>query len=142
MLLNYLPISDLFSRPERFVVPLFQRPYVWTEDEQWTPLWKDIQRVADALANDAKTVRTHFLGSLVLDQKKTPTGHLASREIIDGQQRLTTLQIFLKAAADAAAKTNAVSAAGQLADLVENRHVAEDDLYGRFKVWPTESDQP
>ena len=32
---NYLSVSSLFSHPGRYVVPLFQRPYVWTEDEQW-----------------------------------------------------------------------------------------------------------
>jgi hypothetical protein len=72
----------------------------------------------------------------VLELQHTPAGHLATREIIDGQQRLTTLQLFLKSAADAAAGSDAPLAAGQLADLVHNRHVPEHDTDGRFKVWP------
>jgi uncharacterized protein DUF262 len=139
---NYLSVSSLFSQPGRYVVPLFQRPYVWTEDEQWRPLWDDIRRVALDVTTGKDAVRSHFLGSVVLELQHTPAGHLATREIIDGQQRLTTLQLFLKAAADATAAANAVLAAGQLADLVRNRHVPDHDTDGRFKVWPTEADQP
>jgi uncharacterized protein with ParB-like and HNH nuclease domain len=138
---NYLSVSSLFAQPGRYIVPLFQRPYVWTEDEQWKPLWDDIRRVAEDVIAGKQTVRTHFLGSVVLDLQHTPAGHLATREIIDGQQRLLTLQIFLKSAADVADKSGAKLAAGQLADLVRNRYVPENEPEGRFKVWPTEADQ-
>jgi hypothetical protein len=37
----------VFMQPQRLVVPLFQRPYVWNEENQWVPLWNDIVRVAD-----------------------------------------------------------------------------------------------
>jgi uncharacterized protein with ParB-like and HNH nuclease domain len=138
---NYLSVSSLFAQPGRYVVPLFQRPYVWTEDEQWKPLWDDIRRVAEDVVTAKEIVRSHFLGSVVLELQHTPAGHLATREIIDGQQRLTTLQLFLKSAADSAASAGANLAAGQLADLIRNRHVPEHDPDGRFKVWPTEADQ-
>jgi hypothetical protein len=42
----------------------------------------------------------HFLGAMVLDQKQTPTTHVGRRQVIDGQQRLATLQIFLAAFRD------------------------------------------
>jgi hypothetical protein len=138
---NYLSVSSLFAQPGRYIVPLFQRPYVWTEDEQWKPLWDDIRRVAEDVIAGKDTIRTHFLGSVVLELQHTSAGHLATREIIDGQQRLMTLQLFLKSAADVAAKCDAKLAAGQLADLVRNRYVPEHELEGRFKVWPTEADQ-
>jgi len=139
---NYLSVGSLFAQPGRYVVPLFQRPYVWTEEEQWKPLWDDIRRVAEDVLTAKEVVRSHFLGSVVLELQHTPAGHLATREIIDGQQRLTTLQLFLKAAADTASNSGAALPAGQLADLVHNRHVPDDDADGRFKVWPTEADQP
>jgi uncharacterized protein with ParB-like and HNH nuclease domain len=110
---NYLPISNMFAQPGQYVVPLFQRPYVWTEDEQWKPLWEDIRKIAEDLAADKEVPRSHFLGSVVLEQQHTPAGHLTSREVIDGQQRLTTLQLFLKAASDAAGKVGAQLAKGQ-----------------------------
>lgn len=40
----------------------------------------------------------HFLGAIVLDQKMVPTGLISESQVIDGQQRLTTLQLLLDAA--------------------------------------------
>jgi len=37
----------VFMQPQRFVVPLFQRPYVWNEKNQRDPLWNDVVRVTD-----------------------------------------------------------------------------------------------
>jgi len=34
-----LTIHDLFQRERRYVVPLYQRAYVWTRQLQWEPLW-------------------------------------------------------------------------------------------------------
>lgn len=36
----------VFMSPQRLVVPLFQRPYVWNEIDQWAPLWQDVISVA------------------------------------------------------------------------------------------------
>jgi hypothetical protein len=41
----------VFMRPQRLVVPLFQRPYVWNEENQWEPLWNDVVRVTDRVLN-------------------------------------------------------------------------------------------
>jgi uncharacterized protein with ParB-like and HNH nuclease domain len=35
-------IFALFDGKRRYVIPLFQRQYVWTKDRQWHPLWEDI----------------------------------------------------------------------------------------------------
>ena len=40
---------DLFDGKVCYEIPPFQRPYVWTEEDQWQPLWDDIARVAEAL---------------------------------------------------------------------------------------------
>ena len=40
---------DIFNQPQRLMVPLFQRPYVWSLEKQWEPLWKDLQRGAVCL---------------------------------------------------------------------------------------------
>jgi uncharacterized protein with ParB-like and HNH nuclease domain len=34
----------IFDAKQRLEVPLFQRQYVWNEEEQWLPLWEDIER--------------------------------------------------------------------------------------------------
>ena len=43
-----LSVPELFQKEGRYVVPLYQRGYVWNEDDQWEPLWEDIERQAEA----------------------------------------------------------------------------------------------
>lgn len=82
--------------PQRLVVPLFQRPYVWNMENQWEPLWNDLIRVAErVLVEPTKNHQPHFLGAVVLQQVQNTVGTMQERTIIDGQQRLTTLQLFL-----------------------------------------------
>ena len=152
---SYLSLVQVFGAPACYTVPLFQRPYVWSQEEQWDPLWDDIMHLADrVLATErGKPVAGHFLGTVVLEQAQTLTGAISCREIIDGQQRLTTLQILLKAAEhvlaevqaraveakdEAAAKETGV-AARQVAVLTGNTAYAEDEE--RYKVWPTNDDR-
>lgn len=70
-------------------VPFFQRPYVWNE-ENWKELLDDLR----------ETQATHFLGSVILKKKETHTWEPNKSVIIDGQQRLTTLSILIKALYD------------------------------------------
>ena len=84
-------ISKLFSEMQnrKFVIPYFQRPYKW-EKELCETLWNDIE---DFTTNDADTGEDYFLGTIVsyLD--------IGSKnlEIIDGQQRITSLLLLLRA---------------------------------------------
>ena len=145
---NYISISTLFSAQTRHTIPLFQRPYVWTREDQWEPLWQDIAGLLERLEDrvDDAPVASHFLGTIVLEQVQNATGSLPRREVIDGQQRLTTLQIVLKAAEhalhDAAGVANGDEmkinlAMRQIASLTEN--LAEG--VERYKIWPTNEDR-
>lgn len=90
------PILDsIFSQEINFIVPAYQRHYVWDEKEQWQPLWEDIlNKYNDRMAN--KETYNHYIGSYVLVQKKKQTSLMVNKSIvIDGQQRLTTFQIIL-----------------------------------------------
>ena len=102
---TYISIAQLFGSQTRHTVPLFQRPYVWNQEDQWEPLWEDIAGLLERieLRQDDAQVASHFLGTIVLEQAPNRTGSLPRREVIDGQQRLTTLQIILKAAEHALA---------------------------------------
>ena len=89
------PVLDtLFNRQIRYVVPVFQRHYVWTEEYQWKPLWEDIQNKINARINKQK-IFPHYTGSIVLNQEIVTTDTLSTYSVIDGQQRLTTFQLFL-----------------------------------------------
>ncbi len=136
-----LSVHDLFQKERRYVVPLYQRPYVWNQDEQWLPLWDDIERQADAAmeAGEEGSRRSHFLGAVVLNVAKTVGASVARSEVIDGQQRLTTLQVFLAAMRDHAAAIGS-PLASRLRRLTEH----EDEREGSdawFKVWPTNADR-
>lgn len=90
---------DIFNLPQHLVVPLFQRPYVWDEENQWAPLWQDVRRMAELRLDDPNSTATHFLGAIVLQAQDNPTGTIQLRQVIDGQQRLTTLQLLMDATA-------------------------------------------
>jgi uncharacterized protein with ParB-like and HNH nuclease domain len=99
MKVDKLALDRIFDRTERLEAPLFQRPYVWQRSRNWEPLWNTIRGVAEARFYRSDE-RKSFLGALVLDQIDTPMSRIHARQIIDGQQRLTTFQLVLAAARD------------------------------------------
>ena len=96
---NVFTPMDVFHLPRYFIVPLFQRNYVWNEDEQWQPLWQDIRRMSELRVADPGTRSRHFLGAVVLQAQESSVSMLSTRNVIDGQQRITTLQIVMDATA-------------------------------------------
>ena len=87
--------QQLFAQPIRYEIPPFQRRYVWKQDEQWEPLWDDVADLAQSLMEDGS--EAHFLGAVVLQPAAFPTGGPERRIVVDGQQRLTTLQLLIDA---------------------------------------------
>ena len=129
--------------PQRLVVPLFQRPYVWNEENQWEPLWNDVVRVTDRLlANPNHKHFPHFLGAVVLQQVQNTVGTMQERTIIDGQQRLTTLQILFDSLHAQLVAADAHAPAMRLETLVVNAEPFCKHPEDRFKVWPTNRDRP
>jgi uncharacterized protein with ParB-like and HNH nuclease domain len=76
---------QLMSNGLRYEVPKFQRDYTW-EEEQWDDLWQDIKAL---LSNDDSE---HYMGYLVLQ-----TTNNKDFQIIDGQQRMTTMSLLILA---------------------------------------------
>ncbi|MFC3713209.1 DUF262 domain-containing protein [Sphingoaurantiacus capsulatus] len=148
---SYSSIGQIFSAQTRYTVPLFQRPYVWSKEEQWQPLWDDVRELADRVLSPRphKPVAGHFLGTVVLEQINTSSIAMPQRRVIDGQQRLTTLQLLLKAAEHAlhevsltASPDSAKSielAAGQTSQLSRNHYAQQPEE--AYKVWPTNDDR-
>lgn len=89
-------IALLKDRKSRFLIPDYQRPYAWKEDECST-LWDDLYNFAFPEGdkdrfNESKD--EYYLGSIVtFMNSKNPPQH----EVIDGQQRITTLLLMLRA---------------------------------------------
>src|SRR2546428_4401629 len=133
----------VFMQPQRLVVPLFQRPYVWNEENQWEPLWNDVVRVADRLlAGPTDKHHPHFLGAVVLQQVQRQTGQMQERTIIDGQQRLTTLQLLLDALHAELLSVEALPPAMRIEPLITNAEPFCSKPEDRFKVWPSNTARP
>ncbi len=144
-------VTSLFSTPHQYQIPIFQRGYVWTLEKQVGPLWTDIQDRADAvleqhaLASTGTTValkplQKHFLGSIVMTPVPNSFGRAPAFEVIDGQQRSTTLQLLLLAFRQAARELIDSPIPQMLDGLVRNPgpyQRAED----HYKVWPTQAGQ-
>ena len=117
-------LNELLGIPNRqFVIPPYQRPYAW-EPEQIDELWDDLVQTLGS---------GHFMGSIVLNCESPE-----APEVIDGQQRLTTLLLLLALIRDqyATLKPDLVYRVQQF---LENTHA---DAEGRFKLrtgnanWP------
>jgi hypothetical protein len=78
---NTISFGDIISGDNVYQVPLFQRDYSWKEDN-WDDLWLDLN-------NAIESNTRHYMGSIVLIRKAKK-----NLEIIDGQQRLTTLSVL------------------------------------------------
>src|SRR6186713_469406 len=133
----------IFMQPQRLIVPLFQRPYVWNEENQWEPLWSDVIRVAERLlARPHERQQPHFLGAVVLQQVQNRVGLMQTRTIIDGQQRLTTLQLLLDALHAELVWAGTAAPAARIEALVRNQEPFCSRPEDQFKVWPTNRDRP
>lgn len=78
-----------------YVLPHFQREYAWGETE-WKTLLSDIFSVYEIYRDDQPPPE-HFMGSLVVINDGTLNGTVPVFRLVDGQQRLTTISLFLSA---------------------------------------------
>ena len=137
---NAVPLLALFEKKMRLEVPLFQRQYVWSREQQWEPLWEDIARKFTEYLEGRTETPVHFL-AMVLDLKMTPATHVEKRQVIDGQQRLTTLQIFLAAIRDFCREQGCEDLAKEFENYTLNKGMMANPDVDKFKVWPTQSDR-
>jgi len=136
-------LAAIFGQAIHYVVPLYQRPYVWTREAQWEPLWEDIRSVADRQidATPANDNIPHFLGAVVLEQTLNQVGMIGSRTVIDGQQRLTTLQLVIAAARSLAMERGLNGPRKMFEKLLFNDDFLVHKAGDEYKVVPTQRDQ-
>ncbi len=85
---NKYPVSQVFDPDSKviFEIPKYQREYTWGSRE-WEALFDDLTDNEDG----------YFLGSIICINSATDTINSPKFEVVDGQQRLTTLSLFLAA---------------------------------------------
>ncbi|HKX10212.1 MAG TPA: DUF262 domain-containing protein [Stellaceae bacterium] len=96
------PISRVFSNDYVFSIPSYQRPYAWTT-EQARDLFDDLVGFMSARPGEVEEMPPYFLGSIVLIKAE----NLPNADVVDGQQRLTTLTLLLSAIRANTASQNA-----------------------------------
>ena len=137
-------LADLFDGHLVYVVPNYQRLYVWSQEGQWDPLWLDVVDIANNLIADARrrnsdevnseSTESHFLGAVVLKISGSTPDLARKYRVIDGQQRLTTLQLLVAAAVTELESEGLVSPADRLRQLIANSSSAASSGIDSFKI--------
>lgn len=88
-------VANVFTLNKKYVVPRFQREYSWQTD-QLEEFWEDITQQIKVTTTGKPAFNEYFIGAVVLVGDDSKPEYL----IVDGQQRLTTLTILLRAIVD------------------------------------------
>ncbi len=83
-------LRDIFSNDFVYKIPTYQRPYAWTTEETAT-LLNDLLEIMGDESDNTTQLSPYFLGTILLIQSNQTTEY----QVVDGQQRLTTLTILL-----------------------------------------------
>ena len=135
-------VEAVLKEDRRFIVPLYQRKYQWAE-HRLHPFWEDVQaKAAEVLSGESRF--EHYMGALIIAPvdigsqiSKTPVV-----QVVDGQQRLTTFQLFLAALREVARFHNLADFTEHVNGYLFNNTKSKDtDPLTKFKLTPTPSDR-
>ncbi len=99
--------ADTVSGDSVLTIPLFQRPYRWTKQNfDW--FLQDVEEIREGAA------QSEFMGVVVAVQRGVRAGRPIPFEIVDGQQRLSTIYLFVTAAIEVIAKSGETTEAANL----------------------------
>jgi uncharacterized protein with ParB-like and HNH nuclease domain len=125
---------EFLRQADQLTIPIYQRPYSWSR-RQWEQLWSDIVRAA-------QSGEGHFVGSIVyILGDDSEIGRVNPAQVIDGQQRLTTISLLLVALA------RHLEADGSRAEMtgqrLRSRYLVNRDEEGedRYKLMLTKTDK-
>ena len=124
-------LRDLLDKQQVLNIPLFQRSYAWRR-KNWDALLSDVTSLDDG--------HSHFMGALVFAPERAGVGRLPIYQVIDGQQRMSTLSIMLCALRDLASEFGDSDTVSEIKDyLCNKRGTNTSDL--RYKVRPRYRDR-
>ena len=105
---NESAFGDLLGHSRQFVVPPFQRPFSW-KPSNFDRVFKDLEGIEDGIED------VHFMGAIIMDRRAGGTTDLDQYEVIDGQQRITTVFLTVCAAVSVLLKKKELESAEALA---------------------------
>jgi hypothetical protein len=135
-------VNEVLRDARRFIVPIYQRQYRWGL-ARLQPLWEDIvSKAEEVLRREVKFM--HYMGALIL----SPTGDsdkfaiTPSIQVVDGQQRITSFELFLAAIREIATELEIPDVDLSVREYLFNPPKSQDtDPTARFKLSPTPSDR-
>ena len=136
------PVISILGDQRRFVVPIYQRQYSW-KAPRLGPFWDDVVAKAEQ-ALEGKPRFSHYMGALILAPGGDgfTIGATPRVQVVDGQQRLTTFQLFLAALRD----VGGLLGFADLTSVISNylflpaMH-GDKDADARFRLIPTPEDR-
>lgn len=137
-------IHSLFAlQRKQYCVPHYQRPQAWSAERHWRPLFADVEIKANAwLSNHEPPL--HYLGAVVLAARPSETLKGIDRVlVIDGQQRLSTLQYLLHALRIVAIEHSWTDGKDSIEATLRNASegLMDQPEVQRHKLWPTFRDR-
>ena len=147
------PLQEILKPERRYIIPTFQRDYEWTRDGQWRLLFEDLENVTErllelrlsglegaALSSREQAMSPHFLGAIVCAGLPFSTGGVALRSVIDGQQRLTTVQLLIRGVLDVLTEIQS-DRLKSVRRMLFNPDDVVETIEETFKLWPRRSDR-
>lgn len=127
-------VAFMQGSDKRFVIPVYQRNYDW-KTENCKRLFDDLKKVA------LRQRKTHFFGSIV--SFYNPDGQFNEFQVIDGQQRLTTISLLLLAMYNLMQKGIVTAENKKLADMIYKTYLIDEwqDEDSRLKLKPVKNDR-
>lgn len=101
-------IREIFPITSHFIIPIYQRRYSWKKAQ--------CERLFDDIEDACREGRSHFIGCIITVSE----GGMGEYLVIDGQQRITTISLLLKAAYDLLKKGVLTSDDSNLADIIQD----------------------
>ncbi len=133
-------VQEFLNMDQRFLIPLFQRGYAWTAEGQWDLLWDDVQTLTSQVLKGGMS--PHFMGAVVVQNSGIGApGEMPTWSVVDGQQRLTTIQLMSDAAAAVMTELGLQKAANRLLKISQNDQDFWTKPEDQFKFLPTNKDR-
>jgi hypothetical protein len=136
------PVISVLTDQKRFMVPIYQRQYAWGEN-RWSDFWQDVVAKAEE-ALEGKPKFQHYMGALIIAPGADGyvVGTTPRVQVVDGQQRLTTFQLFLSAIRHVSTLMKFPDIAENVQNYLFNRPMTGDkDPEAKFKLVPTPEDK-
>jgi uncharacterized protein with ParB-like and HNH nuclease domain len=110
-----IKLKDLFNGDRIFNIPKYQRTYAWTDE--------NLEYFLDDLVNQ-RGEKSYFLGTLLFHQKES-RGEYEVIDVVDGQQRLTTIIIFMNVVINILSSKNS----NKITKKTYRRYIYDDESY-------------